>query len=252
MKREDSLSMERDGSVAVITLRKAAQRNALDGTLAVALVDALGEVREDQKIGALVLAADGPAFCSGGNLDLLARAGADPAEAAAFDELGSIYRVFEVLAEYPVPTVAAAQGAVVGAGIDLLLAVDIAVVADDVSIRGFGGAGVHPGGGHLSMLLRKAPAAAAAVALFGRTLGAADAVRTGIAWSTVPPGHLLPAAVELAQAAARDPELARAVTKTYRAADLTRPRQQAAVLLERAPQMWSLRRAQLRRLGSDT
>jgi enoyl-CoA hydratase len=250
--RDGSLTLERDGPVALITLRRADQRNALDGALAVALVDALDEVRKDYRIGALVLAADGPAFCSGGNLDLLARAGADPTAPAAFDELGSIYRVFEVLTEFPVPTVAAAQGAVVGAGINLLLAADIAVVAEDVSIRGFGAAGVHPGGGHLSLLLRKAPAAAAAVALFGRTLGAAEAVRTGIAWCAVPPEQLLAAAVDLAQAGARDPELARAVTRTYRAEELTRPTPQAAVLIERAPQMWSLRRAQLRRLESDT
>jgi enoyl-CoA hydratase len=245
------VSLERDGAVAVVTLRRAYQRNALDGELATALVESLVKVGEDQAVGALVLAADGPAFCSGGNLDLLARVGRDPAAAEAFDELGSIYRVFEVLAELPVPTVAAAQGGIVGAGVNLLLSADLAVVAEDVSIRGFGAAGVHPGGGHLSLLLRKAPAAAAAVALFGRTLDAADAVRTGIAWCAVAPGQLLATAVELAKAGAHDPELARVVTRTYRAAGLTRPPQQAAVLLERAPQMWSLRRAQLRRLGSD-
>jgi enoyl-CoA hydratase len=250
--RRDWVTLDRDGAVAIVTLRCPEQRNALDGALARAVMSALDHVRDDPAIGAVVVAAEGPAFCSGGNLELLSRAGADPTAPEAFDELGDIYRLFAVLAEYPIPTLAAAQGAVVGAGVNLLLAADLAIVAADVAIRGFGRAGLHPGGGHLSLLLRKAPGAAAAVALFGQSLDAADAVRTGLAWRSVPNDMLLTTAVETARNGAVDPELTRAVTRTYRAAAATQTMGDAAVLLERAPQMWSLRRAHLRRYGCDT
>jgi enoyl-CoA hydratase len=243
------VSVERTGAVAVLTLRRPEQRNALDDELALALLAALAEVRNDPQVACVVIAAEGPSFCSGGNLDLLERVGADPTAPDGFAALGAIYRVFETLADFPVPTIAAAQGGVIGAGVNLLLATDLAIVADDVVVRGFGQAGVHPGGGHLSLLLRKAPAAAAAVALFNRDLGADDAVRLGLAWRAVPRENLQAEVLDTAAAAAKDPELIRAVTATFRAADATRPRAAAAVLLERAPQMWSLRRAQLRRSG---
>jgi enoyl-CoA hydratase len=241
--------LERSGAVAVLTLQRPEQRNALDDELAHGVLAALAEVRDDEAIACVVIAAEGSSFCSGGNLDLLERVGADPTAPDGFAALGAIYRVFETLADFPVPTIAAAQGGVIGAGVNLLLAADLALVADDVVIRGFGRAGVHPGGGHLSLLLRKAPAAAAAIALFDRDLGADDAVRTGLAWRAVPRDRLQDEALAIAAAAANDRELVRSVTATFRAADATRPRAAAAVLLERAPQMWSLRRAQLRRSG---
>ncbi len=211
------VELTRDGAVAILTIRAGAQRNALDGEVAGLLASRLLAAGDDPSVGALVIAAEGPDYCSGGNLDLLRRAGADPAAPAAFQETGAIYEMFSVLATSPVPTVAAAQGHLMGAGVNLALAADIVIASDDVVFQGFGRSGMHPGGGHLSLLV-EAPAAAPALALFGQVITAEDAVRTGLAWTTIPRHQLLATAVEVAKAAATDAELARAVAATYRAA----------------------------------
>jgi enoyl-CoA hydratase len=243
------VELTRDGAVAILTIRAGAQRNALDGEVAGLLASRLLTAGDDPSVGALVIAAEGPDYCSGGNLGLLRRAGADPAAPAAFQETGAIYEMFSLLATSPVPTVAAAQGHLMGAGVNLALAADIVIASDDVVFQGFGRSGMHPGGGHLSLLIRKAPAAAPALALFGQVITAEDAVRTGLAWTVVPRDQLLGTAVEVAKAAATDPELARAVTATYRAAADARLPVRSGYMLERAAQMWSLRRAVLRQEG---
>jgi enoyl-CoA hydratase len=243
------VELTRDGPVAILTIRAGAQRNALDGEVAALLASRLLAAGDDPSVGALVIAAEGPDYCSGGNLGMLRRAGADPAAPAAFEETGAIYEMFSILATSPVPTVAAAQGHLMGAGVNLALAADIVIAADDVVFSGFGRSGMHPGGGHLSLLVRKAPDAAAALALFGQVVTAEDAVRTGLAWTVVPRDRLVATAVEIARNAATDPELARAVTATYRAAADARLPVRSGYMLERAAQMWSLRRAVLRREG---
>jgi enoyl-CoA hydratase len=241
------VTLEVMDGVGVVTLHAAERRNALDGALAIEFIACLEAASNDSSIGAVVIAADGPSFCSGGDLDLLYRAGGDPTAPAAFEELGQIYRMFATMSAMPMPLIAAAQGAMVGAGLNLALAADLVVAADDLEIRGFGRSGLHPGGGHLSLLAQKAPAAAAAVALLGQKLDAADALRTGLVWQVVPRVDLLPTALAIARRAASDAELTRAVTATYRAATSARLSYPASILLERAPQMWSLRRAVLRR-----
>jgi enoyl-CoA hydratase len=248
---QGSVDLELDGPVAVITVRAAHRRNALNGELAEQFLAHLAHVRGDDGIGAVLVATEGPHFCAGGDFKSLAVAGEDPTSPVPFAELGKIYRIFTTLLALPVPTVVAVQGSVVGAGVNLMVAPDLAVVSHDVKIRGFGGAGMHPGGGHLSMLLRKAPSAAAALALLGQEMGPDEALRTGLAWEVTDRESLFERALDIARTAAADPELARMVTATYRAAGAQGLTGEAAVMLERAPQMWSLRRATLARGGSQ-
>jgi enoyl-CoA hydratase len=237
------LSVFRDDGVAIIRLEQPERRNALTPALARELTQAIGEAEADATVGALLVTAAGPAFSAGGDLDLLRRAAVDPVEETVFDELGEIYLVFPALLRCRLPTIAAVGGAVVGAGVNLALACDLRVVADDVRLRGFAGAGLHPGGGHLTMLVRRlGPQVAAAIALFDAPLDADMALRTGFAWQVVPRADLEAVALGIARQAAADPQLTRRTVATYRAAVAGHLDPEGAVQLERAAQLWSLRR----------
>jgi enoyl-CoA hydratase len=231
----------RDGGLFVIRLMAPERRNALSVEIVDAVIEAVDEAGADESVGAIVFEAEGPAFCAGADISLLRELWMDPAEATAFSRLGRIYQMFARISQAQVPSLAAVGGTVVGAGLNLPLACDLRIVADDVRLIGFTKASLHPGGGHLAYLLRKvSSSAASAIALFDVELDAAQALASGFAWEVVTRSALEARARELARPAAADPELTRAVTATLRAAS-GNP-EHAAILLERAPQLWSLRR----------
>lgn len=242
----DEIRLERDGGVAVVTLAAPERRNALTVAMAEALVAACDEADADPAVGAVVIAAEGRTFCAGGDRATLAAAGADPAAEANWDGLTTIYRAFTRVGELEAPTVAAVAGHAVGAGLNLALATDLRVVADDVLLTsGFIPIGLHPGGGHTALLGRTgAREAAAALALFGERIDGARAVELGLAWRSVAADDVLETAMELARVPAADPALARRTARSLRTVNgppaLPWP---AALEAERAAQMWSMRRA---------
>ncbi|MCK9247611.1 MAG: enoyl-CoA hydratase/isomerase family protein [Solirubrobacteraceae bacterium] len=203
--------------VATITLDVPEQRNALDGPRARAIGDAIDAAGADPAVGAIVVAGAGRGFCSGAVRGLLERAG-DPLDEAARAELDAVYDLFLRVGAAPVPTIAAVHGAAVGAGFNLALSTDVTVVAHDARlISGFARIGVHPGGGHLHLLRRRAGhAAAAAIGLLDREIDGDRAVALGLAWDAVPADRVVERAVELAAAPAADPVLARLTTRTLR------------------------------------
>jgi len=203
--------------VATITLDGPERRNALDGASARACAEAIERAGADPAVGAIVLTGARPAFCAGAVRDVLARAG-DPGDAEARRELDAIYDLFLVLGAAPVPTIAAVDGAAVGAGLNLALAADATVVAEDARlISGFARIGIHPGGGHLHLLRRRAGGgAAAAIGLLDQEIDGRRAVELGLAWAHAPAGEVLARARELAAAPAADPALARLATRTLR------------------------------------
>ena len=210
--------------------------------LAVALSGLLDRAGSDPTIGAVLLRAEGTTFCSGADLGVVRAAMADPLAPEAFDGIGSIYELFRRIVACPVPTVAAVQGPCVGAGVNLPLACDVRILSENAEFVGFGRAGVHPGGGHLELLRRVDGQVAAWLALCNQPIDAAVALRTGLAMLVTAPDALDDEARRVARAAAADPALARQLTASFRSIDGTAPRHAAAVQIERAPQVWSLRR----------
>jgi enoyl-CoA hydratase len=238
-----SVTLERDGGVALLTIDDPARRNAL-GEDALALVSAhCDTIDADPAIGALVVRGAGGHFCSGAVRGLLAGAGADPLRDDNYALLGSIYEAVARVGAVRVPVVAAVRGAAVGAGLNLALAADVRVVARDAKlVSGFLAIGMHPGGGSLHLLMRAAGReAAAAVTLLGEPLSGARAAEVGLAWEALPDDEVEPRALELAARVAGDPALARAMKRslTHAASIASWP---AAIDAERAAQMWTLRR----------
>lgn len=238
--------IERDGGVATIVLAAAERRNALTVAMAKELVEACETVDADPSVGAVVIAAEGKTFCAGGDRATLAAAGRDPVHPDAFDGLTTIYRAFTRVGELEAPTIAAVAGHAVGAGLNLMLATDLRIVAEDAAIvSGFIPIGLHPGGGHTTLLTRTgAREASSALALFGERLDGRRAAELGLAWRAVPRDEVLPTALELARVPAADPELARRTARTLRMTAGPPALPWAAALeMERSAQMWSMRRA---------
>jgi enoyl-CoA hydratase len=242
------VQLETDGSVAVVTLDAAHRRNALTPAMAAELVQVFDEVDARADIGALVVRAVGRSFCAGGDIATLTAAGRDPAEASAYDDISTIYDSFFRLGQVSVPTVAAVRGSAVGAGMNLLLAADLRIVARDARLLcGFIKRGMHPGGGHFVLLSRLiGREAAAAMALFGEEIDGPRAVELGLAWQSVEDADVEVRALEFAHRVAADPELARATVQNFRRETTPAVSWDVAIQFERPAQMWSMRRAAAR------
>jgi enoyl-CoA hydratase len=231
-----------DGA-AWITLDGPCTRNALDESAAAELIAVCDDIDADPGVGVAVITGTDPAFCSGADtavLDRLRSARADD----MYDALETLYAAFRRVGAMTVPTVAAVNGAAVGAGFNLALAADLRIASDDATfVSGFAKIGMHPGGGHLHLLDRAGGLRlAAAAAVFARPLTAAHAVATGLAWAAVPKHELRLVVTESIAHLAADPELARALAATLRRTVSDPATWDRAVEIERARQMWSLSR----------
>ena len=155
----------------------------------------------------MVVRGEGGFFCAGGDRGTLEAAGRDPADPEVYAGLGAVYRSFARVGELEAPTVAAVRGGAVGAGLNLMLATDVRIVARDAKIiSGFIPIGLHPGGGHSALLGRTgAREAAAAMALFGERIDGERAAALGLAWEAVDDADVEPTAIELAATRRRRP-----------------------------------------------
>jgi enoyl-CoA hydratase len=236
------VTVERRENVAWLGLA-APRSNALTPSFSAELAEAIRAASADDSCAVIAILSRSTNFCTGADTGLLDDVAHDALADHSYTALGTIYELFCVMQDSPIPIVAGVGGKVLGAGINLALACDLRVAAADLDVRGFGVAGVHPGGGHLRMLDRQlAPSWPAAVALFGQQINAGNAVTSGFALQCVERAKLEDAMANIAAAVGTDPALVRKVTATYRATQQAPLSAQGAVLLERSSQLWSLRR----------
>jgi enoyl-CoA hydratase len=221
--------------VALLTLNNPAERNTLTGTMVVEIVAAMDELEGDVNVGALVVTGAPPAFCAGANLGNL--------QEATDESLGSIYEGFLRIARSPLPTLAAVNGAAVGAGMNLALGCDVRIAARRARFdTRFLQIGIHPGGGHTWMLNRiVGPQVTAATVLFGDVLDGAEAERVGLAYRCVDDEALLETAHRLAARAADAPRDLVIRTKQTIRAMASVDAHADAVAAELVPQVWSTR-----------
>ena len=219
--------------VATLTLNNPEERNTLTAPMVEEITAAMDRIEGDPAIGALVVTGAAPAFCAGANLGNLAT--------ASGQSLGTIYEGFLRIARSPLPTIAAVNGAAVGAGMNLALGCDVRIAARRAKFdTRFLQIGIHPGGGHTWMLRRiTGPQTAFATVMFGEVLDGAEAERVGLVWKCVDDDQLLIEAQKMAARAASVPRpLLESVKKTIQEmADVaTHPE---AVERELVPQLWS-------------
>jgi enoyl-CoA hydratase len=221
--------------VATMTLNNPAERNTLTAPMVDEIVAAMDAIEADEGVGALVVTGAAPAFCAGANLGNLAT--------STPESLGSIYEGFLRIARSPLPTLAAVNGAAVGAGLNLALGCDVRLAGRRAKFDSrFLQLGLHPGGGNTWMSRRIiGPQHTAAMVLFGEVLNGEQAERVGLVYRCVDDDQLLGVAHEMAARAASAPgELTRVVKQTM--AEMAGVAEHAeAVAKELDPQIWSTR-----------
>ncbi|BCM83971.1 enoyl-CoA hydratase [Methylobacterium indicum] len=123
---------DRDG-VATLTLNRPRARNALSHAMLTALAEEFARLAADESVRAVVLAAEGPAFCAGHDLKEMTayRAEADRGAArfrALFDLCSSVMMAIPAL---PQPVIAAVEGVATAAGCQLVASCDLAVAGTE-------------------------------------------------------------------------------------------------------------------------
>lgn len=227
-----------EGGVATVTLADPDRRNALTLPMVNEVEALFDELEADPAVGAVVVTGEAPAFCAGADLSHLSSSASGGAETG----LRAIYEGFLRISRSPLPTIAAVNGAAVGAGMNLALVCDVRLAAERARFdTRFLQLGLHPGGGHTWMFRRIAgPQAVAATVLFGEVLDGAEAERIGLVWRCVADHELLPTAKAMAAKAAAAPrDLVGKVRETI--ADMAGvSTHEEAVDRELVPQVWSL------------
>jgi enoyl-CoA hydratase len=210
------IEVSRAGAVATVRFARPEKLNALTLAMYDDLGRAFAEIGRDDRIHAVVLAGAGDrAFCVGADLtESIPALASGRFDISAWDpahlKTGAFYK----------PIVSAVRGLCIGGGIEIMLATDLRIAADDAIFQ-FPevGHGFVPAGGTLVRLTRQiAYAHAMELMLTGRRFTAAELLARGVVNRVVPSVEVEPAAIELADAIASKSPLA---VQTIKEAALT-------------------------------
>ena len=221
--------------IATLTLNNPEERNSMTADMVSEIVAAMNAAESDPNVRVVIVTGSPPAFCAGANLGNLAE--------ATRESLLGIYEGFLRVARSPLPTIAAVNGAAVGAGMNLALGCDVRIAARSARFDSrFLQLGLHPGGGNTWMQLRIAGMQTTmATVAFGEVLDGEAALRAGLVWKCVDDDALMPTAREFATKAAGAPkELLESIKKTIVEIGAV-PTHTQAVEFELGPQVWSTR-----------
>jgi enoyl-CoA hydratase len=195
------LTYERD--LCILTLDAPEKRNAMTPRLTQEFPAAISEVSENPDVRVLILAANGPVFCAGGDLETLSEGlRRSPEENRRFQS--RFYHDYLSLLHLDVPTIAALRGHAIGAGLCMALACDMRIAADE-SMMGvtFLNLGLYPGMGATHLLPLLVGSANAAELIFtGRQITGKQAERIGLVNRSVPAEQVMAEALALAEAIA--------------------------------------------------
>lgn len=218
-------SITLENRVATLTFQRDDVRNALTGT---ALIDDLVQTAAwanlNREVSVLIITGDGKAFSSGGNVkEMRDKQGIFGGQAAEIQERyrQGIQRIPLALNDIEVPTIAAVNGAAIGAGFDLCNMCDIRLGCPETLLgETFINLGIIPGDGGAWFLQRVVGyQRAAELTLTGRLIAAEEALEYGILMEVTERENLLPRARELAlQIAAKPPRGVRMTKRLMKAA----------------------------------
>lgn len=209
------LRLERthDG-VAVLTLDNPDLRNAMSDEMTDSWVAAIDEVAADASVRAVVVTGEGSAFCSGGNTGWIA---GEPD--ATVDRLRTrmiaFYRAWLSIRKLEVPTIAAVNGAAIGAGLCLALACDIRYAARGARLGvPFVKLGMHAGMAGTYLLPNVVgPAHARDLLLTGRVVDADEALGLGLVSRVIDAASFREEVMEAASGIAATAPIASRLTK---------------------------------------
>jgi enoyl-CoA hydratase/carnithine racemase len=196
------LLRERHDSIAMLVLNRPGARNSLSEGLLQSLSAALTEIAADRGVRAVVLAANGPAFCAGHDLKELTvrRADADGGRAYFRHIMTTCSAMMQSIVALPKPVIAAVHGVATAAGCQLVATCDLAVAAQNTT---FATPGVDIGlfcSTPMVALSRNVPRKQAMeILMTGEPVSAEKALQIGLINRIVAPGEERAEALALAR-----------------------------------------------------
>jgi enoyl-CoA hydratase len=201
-KDRNSVLVERDRNVTVITINRPQARNAVDSVTARALAEVFQEFDRDDALDAAILTGSQGTFCAGADLREVASGGREPAKEEGHAPMGPTWMLLGK------PVLAAVEGHAVAGGLELALWCDMRIAARDavfgVFCRRWGVPLIDLGTVRLPRLIGQSHALD--LILTGRGVSGEEALRMGLANRLVEPGKTLEAALELAHSLAAFPQ----------------------------------------------
>ncbi|MCT4655489.1 MAG: enoyl-CoA hydratase-related protein [Cohaesibacter sp.] len=203
MDAQEKVQFEERGGIAIISLNRPAQRNALDGETSDQLRAAIDRLEREDHLRVGILRGNGPVFCAGLDLNTIANNQADEVLFGP-DRFGGL-----VSRTRSKPLIAAVQKAALAGGFELALACDLIVASKEAifglpeSKRGL----VAGGGGAIRMAQSLPKVIANEILLLGEPFGAEDAKKMGLINRVVEAGDLEKASLDLAEAITKNAPL---------------------------------------------
>jgi enoyl-CoA hydratase len=214
----ETILMEREGRVAILTVNRPDKLNALNDQVREDMLAALAQVESDDSVGVVVITGAGEkSFIAGADIGEFA--GRSP-----FDQRHAMRspRIFDIMSSFPKPVIAMINGFCLGGGCELALSCDIRVASEKAR---FGQPeiklGLIPGGGGTQRLPRLVGTGhALRLILTGDMIGAAEAQSIGLVEMVVPHEELRAKTLELAQKmAAMSPLTVKVAKEAVRASE---------------------------------
>jgi enoyl-CoA hydratase len=202
----EHIRLDRKGGVAVITIDRQEKLNALNARVQEEITEVFAAISPGEVRAAVITGAGEKAFVAGADVGGMQEM--NPLEIREFGRIGT--RMMEAIETAPVPVIAAINGYALGGGLELALACDIRIAAENARL-GFPEVtlGIMPGAGGTQRLPRVVGSGVARELVFtGRMIDASEAKEIGLVDRVVEEGEALEAAKELARRIARNAPLA--------------------------------------------
>ncbi|MGH0038144.1 MAG: enoyl-CoA hydratase/isomerase family protein [Myxococcota bacterium] len=199
---KDLLRAEREGDLVTLTFDQPDRLNAMTREMGEAFAEQMAVLTADDSLRAVVITGEGRAFSAGGDLGMIqdkadqGRSAPGVARRDIRDTMRSFYKLFLSVRDLPCPSVAAINGAAIGAGFCVALACDIRVISERAKVGlNFTRLGLHPGMAATWTLPRLVgPALAAELLYTSRLVEGPEAARIGLANRCVATDEVVPVA----------------------------------------------------------
>ncbi len=190
---------EKREAIALLTFNRPDRLNAVSRAMYLAIKDAFDDIAGDARVRAVVLTGAGRAFSVGADLKSHGSSVLTDSDRRAYVEAGQ--QTSRLIQNSRPPVVAAVNGHAIGAGLEMALASDFMVVADEAKLR-FPeiSLGTFVGGGTIYTLTQRVGLAKAKeLILLGEFFTGAEAVEFGLANRSAPEALVLPQALDIAE-----------------------------------------------------